>query len=185
MAYSAGNIDRLELGPCSVKFGVSGSEANLGFTKGGVKMSVESPTINLTTDQFGQVIMKQILVGRNAMVTVPFAEGHVSLLALIIPGASAVTDSVSSDSQKIVINTPIGLDLVASVAQSLLLTKAVGNTESSDANDKFRFFKAAPTGKIEITFDLENQRVYQVEFTAFPDATQDFALGIWGDENAN
>jgi hypothetical protein len=129
--------------------------------------------------------MKQILVGRNAMITVPFAENNVSLFAIIIPGASAVTDSVSSDSQKVIINTPVGLDLVASVAQSLLLTKAIGNTESSDANDKFRFFKAAPTGRIEFSFDLENQRVYQVEFTAFPDATQDFALGVWGDTAAN
>jgi hypothetical protein len=54
ISYSAGNIDRLELGPCSVRFGTSGSEADLGFTKGGVKIAVESPTINLTTDQFGQ-----------------------------------------------------------------------------------------------------------------------------------
>jgi len=185
MAFSAGNISGLELGPCNIEFGVSGSELDLGFSKGGVKVAVESQRIDLTTDQFGQVVMKQILVGRTCMVTIPFAESKVSLFATIIPGASAVTDSVSSDSQKVIINTPIGLDLLASVAQSLVLTKSVGNTKSSDPNNVFRFFKAAPTGRIEFSFDLENQRVYEVEFSCFPDSTQDFALGVWGDTLAN
>ncbi|HXH10783.1 MAG TPA: hypothetical protein VNP04_13605 [Alphaproteobacteria bacterium] len=184
MAYSAGNISNLDLGPCAVYFGESGSEVNMGFTKGGVRISVESPVVNLTTDQFGQVIMKQVLVGRTAMVTVPFAESKVSLFATIIPGASAVTDAVSSESQKVIINTPIGKDLVT-IAKSLRLVKAIGNTESSDPNDVFRFFKAGPTGRIEFSFDLENQRVYSVEFFAYPDSTQDFALGVWGDINAN
>lgn len=184
MAFSAGNISNLELGPCAVYFGACGSEVNMGFTKGGVRVSIESPVVNLTTDQFGQVIMGQILVGRNATVTVPFAESKVSLFAQIIPGASAVTDGVSADSQKVIINTPVGLDLVT-IAKSLKLVKAIGNTESSDPNDVFRFFKAGPTGRIEFGFDLENQRVYNVEFVAYPDSSQDFALGVFGDESAS
>jgi len=185
MPFSAGNISGLELGPCNVEFGVSGSEVDLGFTKGGVKVAVESQRIDLTTDQFGQVIMKQILIGRTCMVTIPFAESKVSLFATIIPGASAVTDSVSTESQKVIINTPIGLDLLASVAQSLVLTKSVGNKKSTDPNNVFRFYKAAPTGRIEFSFDLENQRIYEVEMTCFPDSTQDFSLGEFGDQNAN
>jgi hypothetical protein len=48
-----GNIAPLELGPCTVRYGASGSEVDLGFTKGGVRVAVESPTVNVTTDQFG------------------------------------------------------------------------------------------------------------------------------------
>lgn len=150
-----------------------------------MKVAVESQRIDLTTDQFGTVIMKSILVGRTCMVTIPFAEYQVSLFATIIPGASAVTDAISSDSRKVIINTPIGLDLVASASKSLVLTKSIGNTKSTDPNNVFRFFKAAPTGRIEFSFDLENQRTFEIEMTIFPDADQDFALGVWGDRDAN
>lgn len=128
--------------------------------------------------------MKQILVGRTAMVTVPFAETSISLFKDIIVGVSYVTDATVASNQKVIINTPVGMDLVASAAKALLLTKSIGNTESAKANDKFRFWKAAPTGRMEFGFDLENQRVYQVEFFAYPDSTQDFSLGVFGDVSA-
>src|SRR5882724_94843 len=128
--------------------------------------------------------MKQILVGRTAMITVPFAETSISLFGTIIPGVSVVTDAVTASYQKAILNTPVGSDLVASVARVLLLTESIGNTESTNPNDKFRFWKAAPTGRMEFGFDLENQRVYQVEYIAYPDATQDFSLGVFGNVNA-
>lgn len=129
--------------------------------------------------------MKQILVGRTAQVTVPFAETSLSLFATIIPGASYVSGTGATSGQKAIINTPVGMDLVASLAQALLLTKSIGNTESTLSGDKFRFFKAAPTGRIEFNFDLENQRVYQVEFFAYPDQNQNFALGAFGNATAS
>jgi len=128
--------------------------------------------------------MKQILVGRTAMITVPFAETSISLFGTIIPGVSVVTDAVTASYQKAILNTPVGSDLVASVARVLLLTKSIGNTESTNPNDKFRFWKAAPTGRMEFGFDLANQRVYQAEFIAYPDASQDFSLGVFGNVNA-
>jgi hypothetical protein len=127
--------------------------------------------------------MKQVLVGRTAMITVPFAETSVSLFGMIIPGVSVMVLSGSS-AAKALLNTPVGSDLVASVARALLLTKSIGNTESTTPNDKFRFWKAAPTGRMEFGFDLENQRVYQVEFFAYPDANQEFSLGVFGSVSA-
>lgn len=180
----AGTIDNLELGPCVVKYGVSGSEVDLGFTMGGVVVTLETAVADVTTDQFGEVIMKQIVVGRNATIKVPFAETDLSLMSKIIPLASFVQDVTTATKQKTVINTPVGSDLVASAAKALLLIKAIGGTASTDANDQFRFFKAAPSGEVEFAFSIEDQRVWEVEFTAYPDSTQDFALGVFGDESA-
>lgn len=179
------SIEALELGPCVVKYGASGSEVDLGFTKGGVTVTVETTVADVTTDQLGEVIAKQILVGRNATIKVPFAETDLALMAKIIPLASHVIDSVDSSKKKTVINTPIGADLVASAAQSLLLIKAIGNTESTNANDRFRFYKATPQGELEFSFSIEDQRVFEVEFVAYPDINQDFALGVFGDESAS
>jgi len=98
--------------------------------------------------------------------------------------ASHVINNVDSTRKKTIINTPVGADLVASAALSLLLIKAIGNVSSSNLNDRFRFFKAAPTGEVEFSFSIEDQRVFEVEFTAYPDADQSFALGVFGDEGA-
>ena len=117
----AGTIEDLELGPCVVQYGTSGAEVDLGFTMGGVNVTVATDVANVTTDQFGTVIMKQIVVGRNATIRVPFAETSLLLMSKIIPLASHVTDATVSTKKKTIIKTPIGAELVASNAQSLKL----------------------------------------------------------------
>lgn len=175
-----GTIDNLELGPCIVEFGTSGSLVDLGFTKGGVTMTITTDVADVTTDQYGTVIMKQILVGRNVQVVCPFAETDLTKLSSFVPLTSVV---VSGAFQKTIINTPVGADLVASASQILKLTKSIGSATSTDPNDAFKFFKAAATGAVEVNFSIEDQRVWNVTFQVYPDSTQNFALGVFGDEN--
>jgi len=179
-----GTIENLELGPAIVEFGVSGALVDLGFTKGGVTMTITTDVADVTTDQFGTVIMKQILVGRNVVVRCPFAETDLAKISSFIPLASGVTDATSATQKKVIINTPVGADLVASASAQLKLTKSIGSATSTDPNDVFKFFKAAATGAVEVNFSIEDQRVWEVEFQVYPDASQDFALGVFGDENA-
>lgn len=174
-----GTSENLELGPCIVALGTAGSETDLGFTKGGVTVTIETAVANVTTDQLGEVIAKQILVGRNATIKIPFAETDLELMSKIIPLASYSTDGTK---EKTIINTPIGSDLLASASNSLKLTKAIGVSASTDANDVFRFYKAAPSGEVEFAFSIEDQRIFEVEFMAYPDSSNNFALGVFGDE---
>ena len=176
-----GVIDNLELGPCVVKYGVSGAEVDLGFTMGSVTVAIETEVADVTADQLGTTILKQIITGRNATITIPFAETSIELFSKMIPLASFVQDATTATKQKTIINTPIGSDLVASASKSLLLIKSIGGTASTDANDVFRFFKAAPSGEVEFAFSVDDQRVYETEFTAYPDSTQSFAIGVFGD----
>lgn len=175
-----GTIDDLELGPCIVEFGTSGSLVDLGFTKGGVTMTITTDTADVTTDQFGTVIMKQILVGRNVTVKCPFAETNMTKLSSFIPLMSVVASGAFA---KAILNTPVGADLVASASKILQLTKSIGSATSTDANDVFKFFKAAATGAVEVNFSIEDQRIWEVEFTVYPDSTQSFALGVFGDSS--
>ena len=117
------------------------------------------------------------------MIKTPFAETNLSLMATIIPFASFVQGTVGS-AKKTIINTPIGSDLLASAANSLRLTKVIGGVSSTNANDVFRFFKAAPSGRIEFDFSIEKQRIFTVDWTAYPDSTQSFHLGVFGDATA-
>lgn len=180
-----GDVTQLELGPCVVKYGVSGSEVDLGFTMGGVEVSIETTVADVMADQFGEVKLKQIIIGRNATIKVPFAETDINLFSKIIPLASYVQDSVTPTNEKVIINVPIGADLIASAAYSLLLIKAIGNSASTDPNDVFRFFKAAPSGEINFKFSVDDQRVYETEFTAYADSAQNYAIGVFGDISAS
>ena len=178
------DITALELGPCTVEYGTSGSEVDLGFTMGGVTVTVTTDVAEVMTDQFGKVVMKQIVVGRTATIKVPFAETNLSLMSKIIPLASYVADTFDPTLAKTLLNTPIGSDLLASAAYSLRLTKAIGAVKSSNTNDVFRFYKAAPSGKVEFAFSIKDQRVFETEFTAYPDSTQSYSLGVFGSEQA-
>lgn len=180
----AGTIANLELGPCVVELGTSGSEVDLGFTMGGVKITVATDVAEVVTDQLGKVIMKQIVVGRNAQIVIPFAETSLSLMSKIIPLASLITDATTATKQAVVLNVPVGSDLIASNAQSLVLTKAIGDVKSTNNNDRFQFFKASPSGKIEVEFSISKQRTWNVEFNAYPDSTQNFSIGLFGDNTA-
>ena len=117
------------------------------------------------------------------MIKTPFAETNLSLMGTIIPFASFVLGSLGP-AKKTIINCPIGSDLLASASNSLKLVKTLGGTSSTNANDRFRFFKAAPSGKLDFDFSIEKQRIYNVEWTAYPDSTQSFNLGVFGDETA-
>jgi hypothetical protein len=106
-------------------------------------------------------------------------------MSSFIPLASNVVDATSATQQKTIINTPVGADLVASASQILKLTKSIGSAASTDANDAFKFFKAAATGALDVNFSIEDQRIWNVTFQIYPDSTQAFALGVFGDESAS
>lgn len=173
-----GDISKLELGPALIEMG--DGLIDMGFTKGGITMTIETETSPVTTDQFGTVIMKDILVGRNITLTIPFAETDLTKLSTFIPLASV---SVSGVFERVNINTPVGADLVASAAQLLRLTKSIGDTTSTDPNDQFTFYQVAMKGAIEVTFSIEDQRIWEVEASVYPDASNGFALGVFGDYN--
>ena len=147
-----GDSDNVKMGACNVTFGA----ADLGYTKGGVKVSYATESAEITVDQedapIGEVLTKQTFT-----VTVPMAEYDLAKLEDILPGAALYEDGTM---KKLILSGAAGQDLLA-MAKALTVIP-VGGT----ANDGIYVPHAVPQAKIEFAFEKENVRVYEVTFKA-------------------
>jgi len=152
----------LELGPCAVFFGASGSEVDLGKTNGGVTLRITDDTVDLKSDQFGSAAEDSIITGTNVEVETALAEVGLSSLAFAL-GQTALgsTPSVIAGLNK------VGTSMKGTGKQ-LILKKFVNGAVSADAKDWIYVPTAAPVSNVELGFDAENQRVLKVMFKGYP-----------------
>lgn len=80
----ASNTRNVKLGVCQVIF----AGVDLGYTKGGVDVSVETEKFEVSIDQFGITPINELVQGRNLTVSVPLAETTLENLVAIMPGAT-------------------------------------------------------------------------------------------------
>ena len=73
----------VKLGVCLVTFG----GVDLGYTKGGVEVTIATTTHEVEVDQFGNTPIDDVIIGRTCKAKVPLAETTVTNLARIMPGA--------------------------------------------------------------------------------------------------
>jgi hypothetical protein len=167
----ASDIKNVKLGVCKVTFGGT----DLGYTKGGVEVSVKTETHKVMVDQFGKTPINEYIMGREVQVKVPLAETTLDNLVKIMPGAALLTDGV--DPTKKVVNVPTGIGSnLLDIAQTLVL-HPVGKPDS-DKSDDFTVFKAATAGALQFSYKLEDERIFSCEFNGYPDSTGKlFAVG--------
>lgn len=177
MPYTNTNADNVQLGTCSVVFGSN----DLGLTKGGVEVTVSTETHKVTVDQFGQTEINEYIMGRTAMVKVPMAETDIQKFSYVIPGSTIVTDSVSpATKKKLLVKSDVGLSL-RTYAQKLVL-HPIALAASSKLQD-FVMPICSPKGEFNFAFKLDEERVYNVEFTGYPDLSTG-VIYVIGDETA-
>lgn len=167
----ASDIKNVKLGVCKVTF----DGQDLGYTKGGVEVSVKTETHKVMVDQFGKTPINEYIMGREVQVKCPLVETTLDNLVKIMPGATLVTDSV--DPTKKVVNVPTGIGgNLLDIAKTLVL-HPIGKPDS-DKSDDFTVFKAATAGALQFSYKLEDERVYSCEFNGYPDAQGKlFAVG--------
>ncbi len=167
----------IKLNPCAVYWGVAAAESDLGKTEGGVSIKFETKTIELKTDQDGDVPIDEIIVGAGCMVTVNLAEITLANLSLALNQSLKVYSGNYGFAGANQVGTSLG-----TAAQSLLLKPWVSGAATSDTELWWRFPKAAPTVNFDLAFTKNNQQIIPVVFKCFPDAS-----GNWyyaGDETA-
>jgi hypothetical protein len=76
----------VKLGVCSVIYG----GIDLGYTKGGVEVSVTTDTHKVELDQFGKSPINELVMGRECKVKVPLAETTLENMVRTMPGATLV-----------------------------------------------------------------------------------------------
>lgn len=156
------NTENVKLGVCRVSFGGE----DLGFTKGGVEVSVETNTHEVMVDQMGETPINEYITSRTCKVTVPLAETTLENLIKIMPGATLIADT-SDDSKKYVqVPTGVGQSLLK-VAQELVL-HPVANADE-DKSDDFTIPRAATAGALSYSYKLDDERIYSCEFKAYAD----------------
>lgn len=169
------NTQNVKLGVCRVTFGGT----DLGFTKGGVEVSVETQTHEVTVDQMGDTPINEYITSRSCTVTVPLAETTLENLVKVMPGATLVTDTQENTKKYVTVPTATGQSLLK-VAQTLVL-HPIANAEN-DKSDDFTVMRAATAGAMSYSYKLDDERIFSCEFKAYAD--EDGNLFKVGDTSA-
>ncbi len=154
------NTENVKLGVCRVSFGGE----DLGFTKGGVEVNVETSTHEVTVDQMGETPINEYITSRTCTVTVPLAETTLENLVKIMPGATLVTDKTETTKKYVQVPTGVGSSLLK-VAQELVL-HPIANADE-DKSDDFMIPKAATAGAMTYSYKLDDERIFSCEFKAY------------------
>jgi len=159
------DIQNVKIGAAHVTFGGT----DIGHTKGGCEVTIETEKAEITVDETGNTIRDYSLLGEKATVKVPLAESQVANLANAFP-----MGTLENSNGRLKLGKKAG-ERFAQYAKELVL-RPFGETD--DANDVV-FYKAVATGDATISYSNEDERVVEVEFTALWDDTKD-ALGHIG-----
>jgi|GEM_PF-1338748 len=79
----ASNTKNVKLGVCRVYF----DGYDLGYTQGGVEVTVKTDTHKVNIDQFGKTAINEYIMGRECNVKCPMAETTIDNMVAIMPGA--------------------------------------------------------------------------------------------------
>lgn len=99
----ASNTKNVKLGVCRVFF----KQNDLGYTQGGVEVTVKTDTHKLNVDQFGKTAINEYVMGREIAVKVPLAETTLENLVATMPGATLVTDGAQAVGAVTVVTQPV------------------------------------------------------------------------------
>jgi hypothetical protein len=167
------NTENVKLGVCSVLF----DDNDLGFTKGGVEVEVQTNTHVVNVDQFGETPIDELITGRTVQVTVPMAETTLENLVRIMPGSVLITDATDTTKKKVTVSTGTSISLL-SLAKELKL-RPKGTTGADD----FTIPKAMTAGAIQFAYQTDKERVFNVSFKGY--ASDDGSLFTVGDDTAH
>ncbi|MFT4064273.1 hypothetical protein [Paraburkholderia sp.] len=157
----ASDTKNVKLGVCRVFF----NAVDLGYTQGGVQVSVKTDTHKVNVDQFGKTTINELIMARDVTVKVPLAETTLENLVAIMPGATLNTDA-TTQAKSVDVEVGIGVDLL-SIAQELRLHPIA--KADNDYSEDFVIPLAATAGALDFSYDVEKERIYSVDFTGYPD----------------
>lgn len=163
MASSTNNV---KLGVCKVFF----DGVDLGYTQGGVEFSSTSQTHRVEIDQFGKTAIKETIIGRSCGVKVPLAETTLSNLASLFPvnpnNVANGAGLVGATKQRTGIDSGVGVDLLSTA--KVMVIHPYANLDS-DYSDEIIIPLANTPGSLTYAYKLEQERVFNVDFTGYPD----------------
>jgi len=156
----ASDTKNVKLGVCTVFL----DGKDLGYTQGGVQVSVKTDTHKVNIDQFGKTTVNELIMSRDVSAKVPLAETTIENMVAIMPGATLVNDGEGG--KHVEVDSGIGIDLL-SIAKELRLHPI--NKAADDYSEDFVIPLAATAGGLDFAYEVEKERIFNVEFTGYPD----------------
>ncbi len=161
----AANIQNVKIGACTVTFGGT----DLGHTKGGVEITIETEKAEITVDETGSTVRDFSLLGEKLTAKVRLAETQVANLINAFP-----MGELEDTNTRLKIGKTAG-QRFATEAKELKL-RPIGNVDDSE---DVVLYKAVSLGELTIGYTNDEERIIEVEFQALWDETKD-ALGHIG-----
>lgn len=165
------------IGSAIVEYGEASDLISFDITKGGITFSATTSTQEVTVDQHGDSVVKEIMKGRKCSVTVPFALHDLEKLSKVMPNSEFSTDGTDPSRKKLLVKSEAGFDML-STAKKLVIKPTDPN---ATANDWITIPLAGSTTDPEYTYNNENERVANVTFKGYVDGATG-VLYILGDE---
>lgn len=153
------DITKVKMGACDVVF----DDVNLGYTKGGVKVAYSFDVFEKTVDQ-ETLPIDEMVTKQTFEATVPMAESNLAKLVKFFPGAILMGNNNGTNPTrlKLMLSSAYGQSL-RTLARKLEI-KPLGGTP----NDWITVYAAVPKPNLDLTYESEGVRVYNVVFKAMP-----------------
>ncbi|MGS1116739.1 hypothetical protein [Castellaniella sp. UC4442_H9] len=168
------NADNVKLGVCSISFGGT----DMGATKGGVELTVETTTHEVTVDQTGETPINQYIIGRKVTAKVPLAETTLDNLVKNMGRRSSGDGRCHPTLKRVDVPMGVGTGLL-DIAHSLVL-HPIG-LDRADKSEDVTLYLAATSGVMTFAYKVDEERVFIVEFKAYPDPDHNNDLYGLGD----
>lgn len=161
------DIANTKIGACDVTF----ATVDLGHTLGGVTFSYEPNLAEIKVDAYGDTPVDYMVNGELVTVKVNLAEMSVAALKAAIPNHTLEGSIVH-------FGAGAGTRLSAKAGVLVLHPRAATGT-----TEDITLHKAVVYETVEIPYNNEDQRVFEVTFVALPDESKDAGkrLGAFGD----
>jgi len=138
---------------------------DLGHTVDGVEIEVERELVEVKTDLYGNTPVDYVLVGQHLTVRLRLAEITPGILSYLVPESDY--DAGSADDQ-LHFGANAGYSLRGD-ALELIITPQGNN---SDGNLTLTLFKAISNANVSFAYKIDEQSVFDVEFTALVDESR-------------
>lgn len=160
-----------DLGPCSVLWDPSGDNIELNPTFGGVFFRSEDAIVDILEDGRGTTPIDAVFTGRVASLEVPMTRTSLAKLNKILPGSTLGASNLK-------VGTHVGAAMFAS-AKEVIVKPIVDNVPSVITTEWLHIHKGYPVPGFEVAYDNSGQRVFKVNFKAFPSDVSGQIGEIW------
>lgn len=159
-------FEEIKLGPCNIVYG----DLTIKHTDAGVKLHVEPLYREIKTARHGGSIVDHRITGWTIKAVVPMKQTD----WLSLKAAATFLQQVGDGVSKALVDRALGTSMRA---QAKELTMHPVENAAEDVSDDVTLWLAGPVTPMELGYDYEGERMYSVEFLAYPKEDDNPAIG--------